>query len=361
MVEKKITSGLLTHIQGILGAKPSQAGLDLDASSLVFVQLRRSADRFSLERFIIEKLSPGVFANEQVKDEAALIKILKTIKKNAHLETARVSIPVAANRVATIKTTVSRRLPDHQKLNYAALELRRSFPENHQDLYYDFILENGGNNAQEGVEDKQNMVLVATQKSHVDDRLKVARLSGWKIRAIDVDACAIARAFPLIASQCSPETLKEHAVIANIDSSGVLLVVMERGELIYYKKEDISDPSLEEQVAQCLTLGEKSGEESTQQGLGEVGKTSIDTLKQMLELLPTAVEGVVLKELILAGRCTLLPRFSTLLQETVMLPVQVANPFAGMAASKDVRSEWIATYASTALLACGLAMRGRSS
>ncbi|HIP52504.1 MAG TPA: pilus assembly protein PilM, partial [Chromatiales bacterium] len=62
--------------------------------------------------------------------------------------------------------------------------------------------------------------------------------------------------------------------------------------------------------------------------------------------------------IVLAGGCASIPRVDELMEEKLGVPVSIANPFANMSISSNVKAQSLKNDAPALMIACGLALRG---
>ena len=174
-----------------MNINPAHVGLDIDATSIIIVQLRKQADRFVLEQVNIKTLPKDTIDEDRIQTPSVITKLISEAKTESNLSPTQISIAAPANFVATAYGQISKHSTDIQKEALARAEIRKTFPNIYKDLYYDFVVLDS-----ETPEKETNLsiLLVAARKDEMEPRLKAIQSAGLQVKALQVEYYALEQA-----------------------------------------------------------------------------------------------------------------------------------------------------------------------
>jgi type IV pilus assembly protein PilM len=219
------------------------------------------------------------------------------------------------------------------------------------------------------------VLLAASRRENVDDRIEVISRAGLKAKIVDVEAFAMENAFSLLVDQLrSTDKLskkrnaeKQTVAIADIGSTMTTLNVLHNGRTIYVREQSFGGKQLTEEIQRRYGLSyEEAGSAKKQGGLPDNYITDVlDPFKQaMVQQINRALSFFVsssanreVDAIILAGGCASISGLDKIVEKNIGIPAYVANPFINMALSNRIKPQNLSNDAPAMMIACGLALR----
>lgn len=306
-----------------LGKKRPPPGVDLGSGWMKIVKLGVRQKRPFLERVARVPL-PGADADRGEKTAARLRDLWQSlgIKENSVVSAMtghaviikRVSIPAeAANGME----------------QFLAKEARQYIPFDLQDVYLDHYIFGPG--PREGTLD---MVLVASKKKEVEERLMVLTKAGLETRIMDVDAFALSNCFAFN----YPELRAKPQYLLDIGAQLSVFCVVLDGQIVFQRELSLGGQQLTDRLAKVLNKSRLECEKLKINGPGDLSETGQAVLLTELEAVMTAwateirrligfyvgslPDAAAAEHLFLAGGGSLLPGFGQRLASELRLGVQ---------------------------------------
>ena len=215
--------------------------------------------------------------------------------------------------------------------------------------------------------DEVEVLIAASRKEKVEDRVAVADTAGLKPRVMDVESYATQEAFRLIAPSLPANGRDQNIVLVDIGAHVTHFYVLRNNQFLFSRDQAFGGNQLTHDIQRAFNLSPEEAEAAkTSQGLPENYETDVllpfmETLAleitRALQFFFTSTTDNQVDQIVLAGGCALLPGLDELVAKRAGVATVVANPFAGMATSDQVRPRQLAQDAPLLLIACGLALR----
>lgn len=349
---------IINKIKGIFkaaaGSATPLAGLDIDPSSILSVEMTGSANAPKIKGISAAALKSGTIVEDQVQNPITFKESINRLKAQFPSMTPTIAITSPNRFVISKQVKIKSGLSDSQLNRIAWQEANKAFPGLADDLFLDFV----------PIEDSEgkspSLLIIAARKRELNNRMHQLQESGISTKIIDLDCYALERAFSLLKKQL-PEVDKEsHVGMLNIDTSRMVLSVMQNDEITYCHQLNFNGESLTPHIKALLNLNtENKQPESAPLELSPTEKNLIfSNLQQLLQFFLSEKPTARLTTLVLSGRCALIPDLDKNIQERTGIQTLLANPFSSTEFMTTVESEKLAKQAPAYLLACGLAMRG---
>lgn len=238
-----------------LGKKKPPVGVDLGSGWMKVVTLGMRRKKPILEKFARAPLPPAEM-DKGVKTADRLAKIWRCLRiKERSVISSMTGHAVIIKRV-TIPTEAARDMAA-----YLAKEARQHIPFDLQDVYMDHQILGAG--AKPGTLD---MVLAASKKKEVEERLNILAKAGLETQVMDVDAFALTNCF----SFNYPELLKESQYVLDIGAQLSMFCVVLQGQIIFQRELSLGGQQLTDRLAKVLNKSRQECEKVKINGPGDL-------------------------------------------------------------------------------------------
>jgi type IV pilus assembly protein PilM len=344
-----------------LGRSKDAVGLDIGASSVKAVQLKRGRGVHELVRLGIAPLHPETIVDGVIMDSGTVISAIQQIFAENQIKTKDVAVAVSGHSVIVKKIRVAKMKP--QELEEAIpFEAEQYVPYAIEDVNLDYqVLE-----AQPGA-NELDVLLVAVKKDIVNDYLSIISTAGLNAVVVDVDAFALENAFEL-----AYETDRDQVVgLVNLGAAVMNINILQGGFSDFTRDSPLGGNRYTESIQKMLGLSYDQAE--TLKLGGEVDGRAIRDAQPAIDMVNAEVAGEVrrsfdffrssshsdtIHRVVLSGGCARLPGLVEYLSENLEIPVEVANPMRKIKADpKKFDPAYLETIAPQLAVSVGLALR----
>ena len=343
---------------------PSLIGVDISSSSIKLVELADAGKgAFRLERYSIEPLAKDVVADGNIANLDQVSDALKRGWKRLGSRHRNVAMALPAAMVITKKIIVPSGQKEEELELMVEAEANQYIPFALDEVNLDFqILGPAPNNP-----DEVEVLIAASRKEKVEDRVAIAEAAGLKPRVMDVESYATQEAFKLIAPSLPANGRDQNIALLDIGAHVTHFYVLRNNQFLFSRDQAFGGNQLTHDIQRAFNLSPDEAESAKKnQGLPE--NYDADVLQPFMETLALEVTRALqffftstsysqVDQVILAGGCALLPGLDELVAKRAGVATLIANPFASMRASERIRPRQLALDAPMLLVACGLALR----
>jgi type IV pilus assembly protein PilM len=343
---------------------PALIGVDISSTSIKLVELSDMGKGVRrLERYVVEALPKDVVTDGNIVNLDQVSDGLKRAWKRLATRNRNVALALPAAMVITKKIIV----PSGQKEEDLELtveaEANQYIPFALDEVNLDFqILGPAPNNP-----DEVEILIAASRKEKVEDRVAIAEAAGLKPRVMDVESYATQEAFRLIAPSLPANGRDQNIALVDIGAHVTHFYVLRNDHFLFSRDQAFGGNQLTYDIQRAFNLSPEEAESAKKnQGLPE--NYDADVLQPFMETLALEVTRALqffftstsysqVDQIVLAGGGALLPGLDELVAKRAGVATVVANPFGTMAVADSIRPRQLAQEAPSLLIACGLAMR----
>jgi len=343
--------------------KPGLLGIDISTAAVKLLELSRDKGTLRVEACAVAPLAPGAIVDRTVANVELLGDALKAVLKlsGTRLRTAAVAVPTSA--VITKVITMPASLADDELELQIELEADRYVPYPLDEVSLDFEVQ--GPNAKNA--ELMDVLIVASRKENVDDRLAALDLAGIKAGVVDVESYALENALGIMLGPSPEGGVGQTTAIADVGATMMTLDVIHDGRSVYVREQGFGGKELTEEIQNKYGLSfaeaglaKKLGglpESYLEEVLDPFRQAMARQINVSLQFFRSSGANRPIDCLMLAGGCAQIRGIREYLEAALEIPTRIADPFAGMTLSNKIKAQTLRAEAPALMVACGLALR----
>jgi type IV pilus assembly protein PilM len=210
-------------------------------------------------------------------------------------------------------------------------------------------------------------LVVVSRRERLEERVALAEAVGLKVVIVDVDSFATLNAYEQLADQLPDNGRNQTVAIIDIGANATHVSVVHDNQLVYQREHALGGYVLTQEIARRYDLPIDEAEDAKRKGLlpdsyeSEVLQPFLDAVAleigRALQLFFGATAYHSVDHILLAGGCAAIPGLDDIVHSRLQTSTLIANPFARMAVSSQVKARELAADAPALFVACGLALR----
>jgi type IV pilus assembly protein PilM len=359
-----VAETLSTAFDFLKTKSPSLIGVDIASTSIKLVELSQTGKGvYRLERYAIEPLPKDTVTDGNIANLDQVSDALKRGWKRLGSRNRNVAMSLPAAMVITKKIIVPAGQKEEELELTVEAEANQYIPFALDEVNLDFqILGPAPNNP-----DEVEVLIAASRKEKVEDRVAIAEAAGLKPRVMDVESYATQEVFGLIAPSLPANGRDQNIALVDMGAHVTHFYVLRNNQFLFSRDQAFGGNQLTQDIQRAFNLSPEEAESAKKnQGLPE--NYDSDVLQPFMETLALEVTRALqffftstshsqVDQVVLAGGCAALPGIDELVSKRAGVPTVIANPFASMQASDRIRPRQLAQDAPMLLIATGLALR----
>ena len=344
---------------------PPLIGVDICSSSIKIVELSESSKNsgYVVERYAIEPLPKGAVSEGNINNLDAVAEALRRAWKRIGTRIKNVSLALPAAAVITKKILLPSGLREEDLEYQVEAEANQYIPFAIEEVNLDFqvIGPAPGNVAEVEV------LLAASRKANVEDRIAVAQVAGLKAVVMDIETYAAELSFGEICSQLPAGAVDQCVALVDVGASVMNVNVLRNGQSVYTRDQQIGGEQLTQMIQNTFGLSAEEAEAGKRNGglpenyendvLEPFCESVAGEIARALQLFSTSTQFNEVGYIVLAGGCATLSGLDDLVATRTQVNTLAANPFAQMTLSGRIKPRQLQADAPSLMIACGLAMR----
>src|SRR3989441_12341966 len=343
---------------------PPLFGLDISSSSVKMVEIVDAGKgSYRVERYAIEPLARDAVVDGNINNLEAVTEAVRRAHKRLATRTKHVAMAVPTGAVISKKIVVAASLREEELELQVETEANQYIPFALDEVNLDFqTLGPAPNNP-----DEVEVLIAASRKEKVEDRVAIADAAGLKARVMDVESYATEESFRMIAPSLPANGRDQNVALVDIGAHVMHFYVLRNNQILFSRDQAFGGNQLTHDIQRAFNLSPEEAE-SAKKNAGLPENYHADVLQPFMETLALEITRALqffftstsysqIDQVILGGGCALLPGLDELVATRAGVNTIVGNPFANMTASERIRPRQLAADAPLLLIACGLAMR----
>ena len=346
-------------------AAPPLIGVDISASSVKMVELSKVAkgNGFVVERYAIEMLPKDGVSGGNINNRGAVRDMSRRAWTAWGTSIKNLSMPRPAATVITKKILLPSGLREEDLEYQVEAEANQYIPFAMDEVNLDFAVLGPA----PGNDEEQEVLLAASRKANVEDRVAAAQSAGLKAIVIDVEPYAAEAAFEQIKQQLPDGAQDQCVALVDIGSNVMNVNVLRNGQSVYMRDQQVGGDQLTQQIQGVFGLSVEEAEAGKRNG-GLPDNYESDVLlpfrenvaaevARALQFFFTSTQYNEVNYIVLSGGCSALVGMDDAVATRTQVNTLIANPFAQMSLSSRIKPRQLQADAPALMIACGLAMR----
>lgn len=339
-------------------------GLDISSSAVKLVELSANGrDGYRVERYAIEVLPKDAVADGNIANLEAVVEVVKRAWKRLGTSTRNVAMALPASAVITKKIIVPAGLREEDLEVQVETEANQYIPFSIDDVNLDYQVLGPA----PAVPDEVEVLIAASKKERVEDRVAVAEAAGLKAVVVDVESYATLAAFELIERQLPSGGRNQVVALVDVGASLMNLTVMRNGVQVYVREQAFGGGQLTLDISRHYGMSLEDAEAAKRSGnlpegyeaelLNPFMENLALEVSRALQFFFTSTQYNQVDHVVMAGGCAVIPGIDEVVAARTQFNTLIANPFANMLLSDRVRARNLLADSSSLMVACGLALR----
>ncbi|MDQ2961778.1 MAG: pilus assembly protein PilM [Pseudomonadota bacterium] len=343
---------------------PPLIGVDISSSALKLVELSETGKgAYRLERYAVEPLAKDIVTDGNIANLDQVADALRRAHKRLGSRNRNVALALPAAMVITKKIIVPTGQTEEELELQVETEANQYIPFALDEVNLDFqILGPAPNNP-----DELEVLIAASRKEKVEDRVAIAEAAGLKPRVMDVESYATEEAFQMIAPSLPANGRDQNIALVDIGAHVMHFYVLRNNQILFSRDQAFGGNQLTQEIQRAFNLSPEEAE-SAKKSAGLPENYDVDVLQPFMETLALEITRALqffftstsysqVDQVVLAGGCALVPGLDELVAKRAGVNAIVGNPFANMSVSDRIRPRQLAADAPLLLIGCGLALR----
>ncbi|HET9736225.1 MAG TPA: pilus assembly protein PilM [Burkholderiales bacterium] len=343
---------------------PPLFGLDISSSSVKMLEIVEAGKGvYRVERYVIEPLPRDATVDGNISNLESVVETVKRGYKRLGTRSKHVAMAVPTGAVITKKIIVPASLRENELEIQVESEANQYIPFALEEVNLDFQVVGPSPNSPE----EQEVMIAATRKEKVEDRVAVAESAGLKAAVMDIESFAQQSALELVVKQLPGAGKDLNVAIVDIGANVMNVSVMRNDQSIYTREQAFGGNQLTQDIVARYGMSAEEAENAKRTG-GLPDDFETEVLRPFMENLSMEVQRALqffftstqyhsVEQILLAGGSAVIPGMDEVVHTRTQVPTMVANPFATMQASPRIQLKKLMVDAPSLIVACGLAMR----
>ncbi|HEX7649729.1 MAG TPA: pilus assembly protein PilM [Noviherbaspirillum sp.] len=339
-------------------------GLDISTSSVKLVELSDSGKgEFRLERFASEPLPRGAVVDGNIENLEQVAEAVRRVWKKSGTRSKQIALGMPPASVITKKIILPGGMTEDQLEVQVESEANQYIPFALDEVSLDFDVIGPVPNAPEDVE----VLIAATRKEKVEDRVAVAEAAGLKPMVMDIESYAARSALDRVIAQMPKGGQGQIVALFQIGAQATHVSMLQDGQTIYEREQPFGGNQLTQDIVRAygLTFEDADAKKKTgdlpdgyeQELLEPFLENAALEVTRAIQFFFTSTPYTNIDHIFLAGGCAVIPGLVEMVADRTKVSSAVVSPFKGMQLSSDIREKQLRLEAPAYLVACGLAMR----
>jgi type IV pilus assembly protein PilM len=343
---------------------PPLFGLDISSSSVKMLEIVEAGKaQYRVERYSIEPLARDAVVDGNINNLEAVAEAVKRAYKRLGTRTKHVAMAVPTGAVISKKILVGAAVPEAELELQVETEANQYIPFALEEVNLDFqSLGPSPNNPEE-----QEVLIAATRKEKVEDRVAVAESAGLKALVMDVESFAQQAALSLVVQSLPGGGKDQNIAVVDIGANVMNVTVLRNDQSVYTREQAFGGNQLTQDIVSRYGMSPEEAENAKRTG-GLPDDFDAEVLRPFMENLSMEVQRALqffftstqyhsIDHILLAGGSAVIPGLDAIVNTRTQVACSVANPFASMQTSPRVQLKRLMIDAPSLIVACGLAMR----
>ena len=342
-------------------------GIDISSTSIKLIELSQAtgsdAELYRIDAFAVEPLPSNAVVEKKIADIDAVGQGIKRAVVRSGTKAKRAAVAVSGSAVITKIISMTASLSDAEMEMQIQLEADQYIPYPLEEVNIDFdVLGPTKGNAE-----MVDVLLAASRRENVDDRVAALEIAGLGAAIVDVEAYAMENACTLLLGRFEDARHDQTVAVVDVGATATTLHVLHDGRTVYTREQNFGGNLLLEEIQRRYGIPRLDALDRLDAGtlpenfesevLGPFKEALTQQITRALQFFYSASSFSRTDQVILAGGAAGIARIEELVEERLGCPVAIANPFAAMGIPPGIDVQTIERTAPQMMIATGLALR----
>jgi len=339
-------------------------GIDISTSSVRLVELGETGkDGLRLERYAAEPLPRGAVVDGNIENMDQVVEAVRRVWKKSGTRAKLVALGMPPASVITKKIILPAGMSEDQLEVQVESEASQYIPFALDEVSLDFDVIGPVANSPDDIE----VMLAASRREKVEDRVAIAEASGLKASVMDIESYAARSALDRVMALQPDAGAGQVVALFQIGAQVTHISVMLDGLTIYEREQPFGGNSLTQDIVRSFGLAYDEAESKKKSGdlpenygpelLNPFLESAALEVTRAIQFFYTSTPYTRVDQIYLAGGCALIPGLLDIIASRTKINTAVISPFKGMQLGPGVRESQLRADAPAYLVACGLALR----
>ena len=339
-------------------------GMDISSSSIKMVELVDAGKgAIRVERYVIEPLPKEAVVDGSIANLEAVEETVGRGWKKLATRTKNVAMALPTAAVITKKIIVPAGLREEELELQVETEANQYIPFALEEVNLDFQVVGPAPSSPEEVE----VLIAASRKERVEDRVAVAQAAGLKALVMDVESYAMQAAFDLIKKQFPNDAKDQNIALVDVGANVMNITVLRNEQPVYTREQAFGGNQLTQDIMRQYGMSHEEAEAAKRSGGlpetydAEVLRPFIENaaleIQRAMQFFFTSTQFNSIEHILLVGGSAAIPGLEEAVSTRTQVNTLIANPFASMAVNPRIQLKKLIADAPSLMIACGLAMR----
>jgi type IV pilus assembly protein PilM len=313
-----------------LGRKPTTFGLDIGSSAIKAVELVQGKNGYALKSYAMVPLDRDVISEGTIRKPASVAAAIKECVNKAGISASGAVVSVSG-RDSIVKRVPLPRVNSKELADAILLEAEHHIPFAIDEVFLDYQVVGQTANS-------MSVVLVATKKLKVLEYVAAVEDAGFEATVVDLDAFAIQNQYEL----SHPDEATEAVALIDIGAAVMKTNVVHGGASIFARDVPFGGNNYTDAIAQRLGIAVEKAEAAKQgqevgvnwddlvPALESVSRELSLEVQRTFDYFTSTAESERIGKIVLSGGCAKLAGIEDFLASSWGVPVELAQPFAGI-------------------------------
>ena len=339
-------------------------GLDISTSGVKLVELSESGQGdLRVERYASEPLPRGAVVDGNIENIEQVSEAVRRAWKRSGARSRLVALGMPPAAVITKKIILPAGLSEDEMEMQVENEANQYIPFALDEVSLDFDTIGVAQNSPDDIE----VLLAASRKEKVEDRVAVAEAAGLKPVVMDVESYAARAAIARITAQLPNAGQGQIVALFQIGANITHISVLLDGQTLYEREQPFGSGQLTQDIVRTYGMSPEEAESRKKSGdlpegydrelLEPFLESAALEISRALQFFYTSTPYTRIDHIFLAGGGALLPGLVDVVASRTRIETMVISPFQGMKLAPSIHEKLLRNDAPAYLVACGLAMR----
>jgi len=342
----------------------SLLGIDISSSVVKILELGFKKNQYRVASYAVEPLIIGAVVDGKIEDKEAVSIAIRRAVKRSGSKTKYAAVAVPASLIITKIISCPSSLTESEMEEQVLFEAENFIPYPMDEVRLDFDVVGPSKQDENAVD----VVLVASRRENIDIRVDVLEMAGLKPKLIDIEACTIERAYPLLSPQLS--LLEDEKVVAIVEIGATIttLYILVAGKIVFTREQAFGGRMLTENIGQHYGIPFQEAEQAKKEHIlpEDYDAEVLEPFKSLMAMtitralqffFSTSTKYQSIDHIFLSGGCASIPDVVAMIEENTDAKTSIANPFLDMTPGSKLSLLALNLDAPSLLIACGLALR----